>query len=114
MFDTHFDRRALGLLGLAFAGAMALSACDTDEPAAPKQPAGPTAAQPALLQLGSTLVIKVVDTTQTLITTTLTEFKVVTPSKATLGVKDNMVNDADPTNGVIRIKGLAAGQYEIC
>jgi len=109
-----FDRRAVRLSALAFAGAMALSACDTDKPIAPKHPDVPTAAQPALLGFGGTLVIKVVDTTQALITTSLAEFKVVGPNKATWGVQDNVANDADPANGVIKMKGLAAGQYEIC
>ena len=116
MFATllSFERRTVRGFGRAFAGAMALSACNSDEPTAPKKPDAPTAAQPALLGFGGTLVIKVVDTTQALITTTLTEFKVVGPNKATWGVKDNVANDANPANGVIQMKGLAAGQYEIC
>jgi hypothetical protein len=116
MFATlrSFDRRAVRLLGVAFAGAMALAACDTDKPMAPKHPDSPTAAQPVLFTIGGTLVIKVVDTTQALITNSLTEFKVVGPNKATWVVKDNIANDADPTTGVLRMKGLAAGQYQIC
>jgi hypothetical protein len=116
MFATllSFDRRAVRLLGVAFAGAMALSACDTDKPIAPKRPDVPTAAQPALLGFGGSLVIKVVDTTQALITTSIAELTVVGPNKATWGLKDNIANDADPTTGVLRLKGLAAGDYQIC
>ena len=115
MFATllSFDRRAVGLLGLAFAGAAALSACDTDEPVVPK-PNAPTAAQPILFPTSATLVIKVVDSTQALITSSLAEFKVVGPNQATWIVKDNIANDADPTSGVVRLKGLTAGQYQIC
>src|SRR5690242_5061994 len=109
-----FDRRAMALSGLAFAGAVALSACNTDEPVTPNHRDLPTAAQPALLAIGGTLVIKVVDTTQALITTSIAEFKVVGPNNATWGVKDNIANDADPKTGVILMKGLAAGQYQIC
>ena len=110
-----FDRRAVRLLGLGFAGALALTACDTDEPMVPKHPDVSTAAQPALYpSTTGTLVLKVVDKNQALITTSLAEFKVVGPTKATWGVKDNVANDADPANGVIQMKSLTAGQYEIC
>ena len=77
-----FDRRAVRLSTIVFAGAMALTACDTDEPIAPNRPDVPEAAQPALLPgFTGTLVIKVVDKNQALITMSLTEFKVVGPTK---------------------------------
>lgn len=109
-----FDRRALRLSTLVLAGALTLTACDTDDPMSPKHPDLPTTAKPALALNAGTLLIKVVDKNQALITTSIAEFKVTGPNNATMNVKDNFLNDADPTVGQIQMKGLAPGLYQAC
>lgn len=112
-------RRSARLSSLVLVGSAMLAACNTDQPAAPKAPEIPAAAQPALLPSNSgSLVIKLVDGANAIIPLTGAGFTVEGPGQTTWTIMDAGPNDqkydADSTAGVILIKNMSPGQYKFC
>ena len=103
-------------MAFAFAGVMLVTACDTDEPAAPKRVAVPTEPSQALSPLKSgNLLIKVVDQNQNLITAgPVTGFKVTGPNNNSWIEWDENNNDWASGMGIILRKNLAPGTYKYC
>lgn len=110
-----FPRAALRLSRFAVAGVAFVAACDDNQPAAPKPPTIPATAKAAVIspKTGS-LVMKVFDEKQALITTSPATFNVVGPNSATWTLRDGFVNDSDPTVGVSLLTGLTPGLYQVC
>src|SRR4030095_6573420 len=113
-----FNRRALHLSSIAIVGAAAaLTACDNDQPLAPKAPAtaAPTAANPSLgIGKSGNLVLKIVDKNSNLISTGLAQFKVTGPNGVPWWANDNGQYDSDSTVGQIVVKNLSPGDYKAC
>ena len=112
-------RRSHRLSSIVLVGSAALAACNTDQPAAPKAPEIPDAAQPALLpQNSGSLVIKLVDGANAIIPLSGAGFVVEGIGKTTWTIMDAGPNDqkydADPAGGVILIKSMSPGQYKFC
>jgi len=112
-------RRSPRLSSIALVGSAALAACNTDQPAGPKAPAIPAAAQPALLpQNSGKLVIQFVDGANAIIPITGGGLVVEGPGQTTWTIMDAGPNDqqydADPAGGVIEIRNMSPGQYKFC
>jgi hypothetical protein len=113
------DRRSLQLYSIALFGTVALAACDTDKPIAPKAKEVPTAAAPSLNPANTgAVVIKLLDGANNIIPLTGAGFTVEGPGQTTWTIMDAGPNDqqydADPAGGVIWIKNMAPGQYKFC
>jgi len=114
LISSGRSARRLSIISLAGVGLLA--ACDTDDTVAPKRPEVPATAQGALLpfKLG-TLVVRVVDQFQIVITTSSAQFTGAKDGQTGTpwALLDNAQGDSDPTVGTIKL-GMTPGTYEIC
>jgi len=116
-------RRARWMSRLSILVVLALAACDTDQPLAPTtQPVAPNASLPAAAQpvvnpgkTGSMQFFMVAQN-QAVVHVAGAEFKVTGPgaNPATFTVKDNGPTDGDQTLGVVLLKGMTPGMYQVC
>jgi uncharacterized surface anchored protein len=113
--QLYLDRLVARLSPVALLGAALLAACNTDQPIAPKPIVVPTAAQPNIGPANSaTLVIKVVDQNQNVISKPGAQFKLTKSGQASWSETDGGQDDSDPALGVIQLKGLAPADYQVC
>ena len=107
--------RSARRLSIAMLASMALlAACDIDETVAPNRAEIPATAQAALSPLKSgTLVVRVVDQFQIVITTSSAQFTGAKAGQAPWALLDNAQGDSDPAVGTIKLS-MAPGTYEVC
>lgn len=115
------ETQAVRRVAVALFGAATLAACDSDQPVAPTPRVEPNVAQPVAAQpvknggLTGSIVLKLVTGNAAVVNKSGAEYKVIGPAFATFSVKDNDPTlDADPTDGVVLLKGLALGSYKVC
>ena len=109
------DLRGRRLYSLALLGVVALAACDNDRPLGPNPTTIPTTAAQAKNQnKGGKIVITIVDQNQAAPASAGAMFSLQASGQPSITVTDNSAQDADPITGVVAVKGLSAGLYEVC
>jgi len=113
-----FDRRGLRLSSLALLGVAVLAACDTDRSVGPSPTVIPTTAAlakgPAAGKTGGKVLISIVGKNQQPVTVAGAQFSLAIAGQAAITAIDNGAQDADPTAGVVQVKGLTGGTYTVC
>ncbi len=121
-YSMPFARRSalrLSCLAVASMASVAfLAACDDNQPTAPKPPSAPVTAAPIVIPIKTgSIVMKVFDEKQALITTSSATYQIIRSNggiTSTWTLKDGLVNDSEPAMGVALMKGLVPGTYQVC
>ncbi len=121
-YSMPFARRSalrLSCLAVASMASVAfLAACDDNQPTAPKPPSAPVTAAPIVIPIKTgSIVMKVFDEKQALITTSSATYQIIRSNggiTSTWTLKDGLVNDSEPEMGVSLMKGFVPGTYQVC
>jgi len=107
-----FGRHGPRLSSLAL-GAVLLTACDNDRPLGPNPATLPSAAALGKGPTKGVISIAVVDQNKNAVASAGAEFTL-TSGATTITAIDNGAGDSDPTTGILFVKGLMPGVYDVC